>query len=103
MADVSLNTVYPIVRELEKFGIIKSQEGRATKYGRNTEDERALFIAKLEDQQYLDKIQTSIEELEIEETLPKYLSIESSVSYTNNFVNTTSTDGNYPELGAESK
>lgn len=103
MADVSPNTVYPIVRELEKFGIIKSQEGRATKYGLNPEDERALFIAKLEDQQYLNKLQNSIEELEIEEKLPKYLSVESSMDYTNNFVVSTSTDGNYPKLGAESK
>lgn len=72
MADVSLKTVYNHIYELEDMGIVTSIKGRTTKYGLNQEDQRAIAIAIIEDEEYLRKTKISIEEsYEIENNYSK--------------------------------
>lgn len=100
MTDVSPNTVYAHIYELEELGIVKSKEGRAIKYGLNTEDNRAQAIVVIEDEEYLRKIDISITENEEQVMLEK--------SYLKQFESgltdfETTQDGRYQNLEAESK
>lgn len=67
MADYSDKAVYNHIYELKKIGIVDSEPGRTTKYALNTEDKRALTLAILHDEEYLRKVQLSVEEIEKEE------------------------------------
>ncbi len=67
MTDVSEKTVYTHIYQLEKLGIVISEPGRTTKYGLNTEDQRAFAISILSDEEYLRRINLSIEEIEKED------------------------------------
>ncbi len=103
MTDVTPRTVYTHIYQLEKIGIINSRKGRATKYGLNQEDQRALALAILEDEEYLRKTKISIEKSEeIEKKFIKegksYLELFNSST---NFE--TSFNNDYLNLEAESK
>ena len=54
--------LYNHLHQLEQVGIVISRSGRPTQYGLNPEDQRALSIALIEDEEYLRKIKLSIEE-----------------------------------------
>jgi DNA-binding transcriptional ArsR family regulator len=62
MTDISEKTVYNHLHQLEQVGIVISMSGRPTKYGLNPDDQRALSIAFIEDEEYLRRIKLSIEE-----------------------------------------
>lgn len=62
MTDISEKTVYNHLHKLEQVGIVISISGRPTQYGLNPEDQRALSIALIEDEEYLRRIKLSIEE-----------------------------------------
>lgn|GEM_PF-1196960 len=84
MADSSDRAVYDHIHQLEKTGIVTSEPGRTAKYGLNTEDKRALTLAIIHDEEYLRKIQLSIEEMEKEEIISELeisVELESSFDY----------------------
>lgn len=62
MTDISEKTVYNHLHQLEQVGIVISRSGRPTQYGLNQEDQRALSIALIEDEEYLRKIKLSMGE-----------------------------------------
>lgn len=62
MTDISEKTVYNHLHQLEQVGIVISMSGRPTQYGLNPEDQRALSIAFIEDEEYLRRIKLSIKE-----------------------------------------
>lgn len=88
MTDTVEKTVYTHLHQLEEIGIVTSISGRPTKYGLNQNDQRALSIMLIEDEEYLRKIQISIAETsEIEENCGVFEHIEEGPSFWSLFKN----------------
>ncbi len=107
MTDISEKTVYNHLHQLEQVGIVVSISGRPTKYGLNTEDQRAVSIALIEDEEYLRRIRLSIEgtsPTEVDIGAVDSVKRVSYLSFLNNNRNfNTPFDMNYIKLEGESK
>jgi DNA-binding transcriptional ArsR family regulator len=86
MSGVSSRAVYAHIYKLQEIGIVNSELGRTTKFGLNTDDNRALYLATLEDEEYLRKVKLSIEEIDKDELCHAIdSSVESETSYFDRF------------------
>jgi len=83
MAEVSKKTAYLHLSELEDTGIIIKYPGTTAKYGLNMDDQRAIGLSMIADEEYLRKIKISIEEKEKEELTARVSAdIETNSQYT---------------------